>query len=323
MSSIVQGYEYDLFISYRQKDNKYDGWVTEFVNNLKKELESTFKEDISVYFDINPHDGLLETYSVDKSLEGKLKSIIFIPIISRTYCDPKSFAWQHEFVAFNKLAMNDRFGRDLKLANGNVASRILPLKIYDLDPDDLILLENELGSTLRSVEFIFKSPGVNRPLKSDDSRSENLNHTYYRDQINKIANSVKEIIISIQNPNKLNLSPSANMQRADTSAKSIAVLPFVNMSNDPEQEYFSDGISEEIINMLVQIPTLKVAGRTSAFSFKNKNEDLRFIGEKLNVNTILEGSVRRVRQQDPHHGTIDRSFNRISLVVAKVRPGAQ
>jgi hypothetical protein len=200
MASLVPGYEYDIFISYRQKDNKHDGWVTEFVNQLKGELESTFKEDISVYFDINPHDGLLETYSVDKSLEVKLKSIIFIPIISRTYCDPKSFAWQHEFVAFNKLAMNDRFGRDLKLANGNVASRILPLKIYDLDPEDKILLENELGSTLRSVEFIFKSPGVNRPLKPDDSRSENLNHTYYRDQINKVANVIKEIISGLSSP---------------------------------------------------------------------------------------------------------------------------
>ena len=75
--------------------------------------------------------------------------------------------------------------------------------------------------------------------------------------------------------------------------KSIAVLPFINLSNDPEQEFLSDGISEEIIITLVQIPGLKVAGRTSAFSFKNKNEDLRSIGEKLNVNTILEGSVRK------------------------------
>ncbi|MDP4291109.1 MAG: adenylate/guanylate cyclase domain-containing protein [Bacteroidota bacterium] len=75
--------------------------------------------------------------------------------------------------------------------------------------------------------------------------------------------------------------------------KSIAVLPFVNMSNDPEQEYFTDGISEAIINTLVQIKGLKVAGRTSAFSFKNKTVDLRTIGEKLNVNTILEGSVRK------------------------------
>jgi len=84
MSGILQGYEYDIFISYRQKDNKYDGWVTEFVNNLRKELEATFKEEISIYFDENPQDGILETYDVDKSLEGKLRCLIFIPIISQT-----------------------------------------------------------------------------------------------------------------------------------------------------------------------------------------------------------------------------------------------
>ncbi|WP_255071209.1 helix-turn-helix domain-containing protein [Lacihabitans sp. LS3-19] len=79
----------------------------------------------------------------------------------------------------------------------------------------------------------------------------------------------------------------------ETLQKSIAVLPFVNMSNDTEQEYFSDGITEEIINVLAQISSLKVAGRTSAFSFKNKNYDLRQIGSLLNVNYLLEGSVRR------------------------------
>jgi len=67
MASLIPGFEYDIFISYRQKDNKYDGWVTEFVDNLKKELEATFKEEISVYFDINPHDGLLETPNVLRS----------------------------------------------------------------------------------------------------------------------------------------------------------------------------------------------------------------------------------------------------------------
>jgi hypothetical protein len=129
MASLIPGYEYDIFISYRQKDNKYDGWVTEFVDHLKKELEATFKEEVSVYFDINPTDGLLETDSVDKSLEDKLKCLIFMPIISRTYCDPKSFAWQPEFCAFNKLAKEDKFGRDIKLSSGNVASRILPVQI--------------------------------------------------------------------------------------------------------------------------------------------------------------------------------------------------
>ncbi len=75
--------------------------------------------------------------------------------------------------------------------------------------------------------------------------------------------------------------------------KSIAVLPFVNMSSDPEQEYFSDGISEEIINVLAQVPVLKVIGRTSSFAFKGKNMDLKVIGEQLTVTHILEGSVRR------------------------------
>ena len=74
---------------------------------------------------------------------------------------------------------------------------------------------------------------------------------------------------------------------------SIAVLPFANMSSDPEQEFFSDGISEEIINMLAQVQGLKVAGRTSSFSFKGKNQDLRIIGEQLSVNLILEGSIRK------------------------------
>jgi len=75
--------------------------------------------------------------------------------------------------------------------------------------------------------------------------------------------------------------------------KSIAVLPFVNMSSDPEQEYFSDGLSEEILNLLAKIPELKVIGRTSSFAFKGRNEDLRGIGQALDVATVLEGSVRK------------------------------
>ncbi len=130
MPSLVSGYEYDIFISYRHNDN-LDGWVSDFVQNLDKELQSTLKDALTIYFDKNPHDGLLETHSVNKSLEGKLKCLIFIPIISQTYCDTKSFAWQYEFVAFNNLSKEDQFGRDIKLSNGNVASRILPIKIHD------------------------------------------------------------------------------------------------------------------------------------------------------------------------------------------------
>ncbi len=74
---------------------------------------------------------------------------------------------------------------------------------------------------------------------------------------------------------------------------SIAVLPFVNMSRDEENEYFSDGLSEELLNVLSKIPDLKVTGRTSSFAFKGKQEDLRDIGQKLGVSTLLEGSVRK------------------------------
>jgi serine/threonine protein kinase/Tfp pilus assembly protein PilF len=75
--------------------------------------------------------------------------------------------------------------------------------------------------------------------------------------------------------------------------QSIVVLPFTNMSSDPENEFFADGITEEIINALAQIENLRVAARTSAFSFKGKHVDLRTVGGCLNVTTVLEGSVRK------------------------------
>ena len=81
--------------------------------------------------------------------------------------------------------------------------------------------------------------------------------------------------------------------REQKNVKSIAVLPFVNMSNDPEQEYFSDGMAEEILNSLTHLKELKVAGRVSSFQFKGKNAPLHEVGEKLGVRTVLEGSVRK------------------------------
>jgi TolB-like protein/Tfp pilus assembly protein PilF len=78
---------------------------------------------------------------------------------------------------------------------------------------------------------------------------------------------------------------------------SIAVLPFADMSPDKDQEYFADGLSEELLNALAKIPELRVTGRTSSFQFKGKNEDLRVIGQKLNVATLLEGSVRKSGNQ--------------------------
>ncbi len=330
MASIIPGYNCDIFVSYRQKDNKYDGWVTEFVDNLKKELEATFKEDLSVYFDINTHDGLLETHNVGASLKGKLKCLVFIPIISQTYCDPNSFAWEHEFCAFNELAKEDQLGRDIKLGSGNVASRILPIRIHELDREDKILLENELGTVLRSIEFIYKSAGVNRPLRAnEDNPQDNLNKTFYRDQINKVANAVKEIITAIKRSGQNDEAVAAETEipktgklkklklksvlvtlvvlvlivagyffipklfkHSLTDERSVAVLPFENLSSN-EQEWFSDGISDIIINQLSKISGLRVIGRTSTLKYKDDKKTIQEIGKELGVSYVIEGTVQK------------------------------
>lgn len=324
---MLPGFEYDIFISYRHNDNR-SGWVTEFINVLQEELAATVKEPLSIYFDKNPHDGLLETHHVDKSLEGKLKCMIFIPIISQTYCDPKSFAWQHEFCAFNKLAQEDQLGRDIRLGNGNVASRILPVKIHELDAEDKATIENEIEGVLRGIEFIHKSAGVNRPLTSHDDSVRESGKILYRDQVNKVANAIKGILSSLK-PSTRTLAekleekivhPTRKLRKlgafvalavllialvgyflyplgvASVSVnedKSIAVMPFVNMSNDPNQEYFSDGVMEEILTHLFKIGDLRVTSRTSSMGYKGTTKNIIEIGKELKVGHILEGSVQK------------------------------
>ncbi len=248
MASLIPGYEYDIFISYRQKDNKHDGWVTRFVDNLKGELEATFKEDVSVYFDENPHDRLQETHNVDKSLEGKLKCLIFIPVLSQTYCDPNSYAWQYEFLTFLRMAENDQFGRDVKLRNGNFASRILPVRIHDLEQEDIKLYENETGSLLRAMDFVFKTAtGVSRPLKTnEDHPQDNLNKTFYGDQINKAGHAIKEIIQGMK-------SEPGSQEKVKTKAEETFVetreegkskeLSLTTTKNEKSKRWLAIGIS--------------------------------------------------------------------------------
>ena len=268
MPSVVEVYTYDIFISYRQKDNivpdkDSNGWVTEFVSRLKKEIQTTIKEDISVYFDENSYDGILATHDVSESLKDKLKCLIFIPILSQTYCDPNSFAWKNEFLVFKKLCSEDQVGMKVKLQNGNVSSRILPVCIHDLDVADRNTIEKEIGP-IRSVDFIFRSPGVNRPLTPVDKREDSPSKIIYKDQINKVANAVKEIVRATKGPayetthkagetvsqahspgKKIKVALAAlvtlvavmavyyfttNKRTATVTDKSIAVLPFVDMT---------------------------------------------------------------------------------------------
>lgn len=337
MPSVLPGYEYDIFISYRQKDNKYDGWVTSFVDDLQRELEATFKKEVSVYFDMNPHHGLHEMHDVDESLKEKIKCIIFIPIISQTYCDPNSFAWQHEFLAFRDFTKRDQFGPKVKVAGGNFSSRILPVCIHELDEEDKQLFEREVGGPLRSIDFIFSAAGVNRPLGRDDHASDNINKTLYRDQINKVAQSIKQIIAGLRlheaeslsaevvpateqkNPilsspprDKTKLFAKVSLFTLVTailvfagyyylinsnspsliSSDKIAVLPFVNLSGNPDNEYFTDGITEDIITLISKISDLRVISRSSVIQYKNTNKDIAEIGNELGVEMILEGTVR-------------------------------
>jgi TolB-like protein len=327
MPSLIPGYEYDIFISYRQKDNKYDGWVTEFVSNLRKELEATFKEDISIYFDENPHDGLHETHDVNKSLEKKLRCLIFIPILSQTYCDPKSFAWKNEFLAFRQRASSDKLGLDVNLLNGNVAKRILPVKIHELDSADRQTLEKEIGP-VRSIDFIFRQTGVNRPLRANEAReNENLNKTYYRDQINKVANAVKGIIVSVQSGStkegviegkKEKYGPRPNHATifyfgmaalmglvalfvwlvpfgpSNERNASIAILPFRNNTGATELDYYGVGMASEIRTQLSVSKQFNfVSSLQATLPYRDTNKSTQDIGEELNVEFIITGLYQK------------------------------
>jgi len=323
MPSLIPEYEYDIFISYRQKDNKYDGWVTEFVNNLRKELEATFKEDVSIYFDENVHDGLLETHDVSDSLDRKLKCAILIPVISQTYCDPNSFAWKNELLAFNKMASEDSIGLKVVLRNGNVASRILPVRIHELDTNDSALLQDILGP-IRSIDFVFNAPGVNRPLRAQDDQLKEAKHAvYYRDQVNKVANAIKQIIDGLRSPHGARPETrKATVEKKAWTGKSIysllillalatagyyiwqlytrppekiAILvpPFQNLSDDKNQTYFSDGLTDDITDRLESIKDLRVITRGTVVEYQEMGTSVPHIAKELDIDFILKGSVRR------------------------------
>lgn len=130
-------------------------------------------------------------------------------------------------------------------------------------------------------------------------------------------------------------APASSSQTAASPEKSIAVIPFLNLSSDKEQEYFSDGLSEELLNLLAKIPDLHVAARTSSFQFKGQSTDITEIARKLNVAHVLEGSVRkagnRVRitvqlidAQDGYHAwseTFERDLDDIFKVQDEIASG--
>ena len=112
--------------------------------------------------------------------------------------------------------------------------------------------------------------------------------------------------------------PARSEMKGTPKNKFIAVLPFINVSADKDNEYFCDGMTEEIINALTKIPDLKVTSRSSSFFFKNKNIPIPQIGKELNVSTIMEGSIRLAGNKMAHHSTAYRCQRRFSFLVRNI-----
>jgi TolB-like protein len=148
------------------------------------------------------------------------------------------------------------------------------------------------GNTALSVAMKHKSEIPKNPKELNAQTSEDLSRVILKcmekDKKKRYQNT--EGLLSELEKIK---SPIAESITVSEWKNSIAVLPFINMSADPEQEYFCDGISEELINSLTQISDLRIVARTSAFSFKGKDVDIEEIGRKLKVDKVLEGSVRK------------------------------
>jgi serine/threonine protein kinase/Flp pilus assembly protein TadD len=122
---------------------------------------------------------------------------------------------------------------------------------------------------------------------------EQLEYSVYKMMQKDRDNRYKDMGALLEDLNRTKSSAVLPLQSSEKSASSIAVLPFSDMSPQKDQEYFCDGLAEEIINALAQLENVRVIARTSAFSFKNTNKDIRDIGRELNVDTVLEGSVRK------------------------------
>jgi len=161
-----------------------------------------------------------------------------------------------------------------------------------------------LGNTALSVAMKHKVEEPSNPRKLNDLVSEDLSRVILwclkkdkrlrcQTAAELLSNLIKiEKKIPITERSRTQEEPPSGTAGISDVQNSIAVLPFINMSADPEQEYFCDGMAEELINSLTKIKNLMVVARTSAFSFKGKNLDVREIGKKLNVGKVLEGSVR-------------------------------
>ncbi|MFI5380707.1 MAG: protein kinase [Tepidisphaerales bacterium] len=158
-----------------------------------------------------------------------------------------------------------------------------------------------IASILHAPPSSLSQSGRNRPAELDRlilrclEKDPNRRYQSFR-EIVAVLTSLGQSAFSAAGPNALAASAadgSPGRSASQPASPSVAVLPFENVSSDAENEYFSDGLAEELISALTRVEGLRVASRTSAFAFKGRNEDVRRIGQQLNVGAVLEGSVRK------------------------------
>ena len=268
LSSLIPGLDCDIQISYRLNDNKYDGWVTEFVERLRQELGATLKDKLSIYFD--PEDHNENNKSAGSGTQTK--SLIFIPIVSQTYCDTGSGIWQHEFSAFQQQTLRDELGPSMKLSNGSQQSRVIPVRIHDIDNDDVKLLESALGGAMRSIDFIYREEGVNRPLRPlDDEKNTQVLKPLYRNQINKLANAIKEMVVGLKARNHI---AAAAPEPEPLSSRRI--VPNVFSTS------VSPGVRVEVIDR--KRPSVYLAWTSN--DLKESREEMAIILQKAGFNVL-------------------------------------
>ncbi|MEJ2239675.1 MAG: protein kinase [Gemmatimonadales bacterium] len=152
------------------------------------------------------------------------------------------------------------------------------------------------GPTVQAViakRFIAPIPRVSVTRDVPDGVDQTVGRALARTPVDRFATAAEFVDALNLIRGDAPFTPPGGRPAAAPPRKSIAVLPFANRSADPENEYFSDGMTEEIINVLAKVPGMQVASRTSSFAFKDKEVDVREVGDKLGVGTVLEGSVRK------------------------------
>lgn len=265
-ATLSADYDSDIHVSFRLNDNKYDGWVSEFVEKLNQELAATLKDKLTIYFDRNLDETRIQ------SKNNLNRSLIFIPVISQTYCDVQSPVWINEFKVFQEMVKGDSLGTNIRLPSGIFSSRVIPVKIHEIDKDDVLLLESSLDGDLRSVDFIYREEGVNRPLRPvDDDKPGSHLRPMYRNQINKLANTIKELALGIKQHLR-----SAPAEPTEFIPVARTILP--NVISTP----VSNAIKVQVIDR--QRPNIFLAWTSG--DLKESREEMAIILQKAGFNVL-------------------------------------